>query len=56
MTVEFDSDNITAVEKLNEAEAKAYILFLESEKCRHQEDITFIIRRINEVKQRFGWK
>ena len=54
--VVFDSSNITVIAKLTKAEARAYILFLESEKRRHQEDMEFITRRVNEVKKRFGWQ
>jgi len=53
--MKFDENDITDIETLeNEAEAKAYILFLESEKRRHVKDIFMISERIRAVKERFG--
>lgn len=49
----FDKDDMTVIETLNKDEARAFILFLLSERRRHGRDIEFIDKRIAETKKRF---
>jgi len=53
--MKFDKNDITLLESLSEPEAVAYILFLQSERRRHERDIKFIDERIIKVCRRFGW-
>ena len=53
--MEFDENHIVKIETLSEAEARAYIAFLWSEKYRHEEDVVSILKKIDQVKRRFGW-
>jgi hypothetical protein len=52
--MEFNEEHKTKIESLNRAEAVAYILFLESELRRHQDDIRDIVQIIGHVKSKFG--
>jgi len=42
--MKFDKDHKVKIETMNEAEARAFILFLDSEIKRHQEDIKQAIK------------
>ena len=45
-----------AIEKdLSEAEAKAFYIFLESERRRHIEDVEFIASRLNRLELKYGF-
>lgn len=41
------------IESMNEVEAKAFIIFLESEALRHEDDVRDIVTLIDQVKKRF---
>lgn len=53
--MQFDKDDMTIIETLNEDEARAFIQFLLSERRRHGRDIVYIDKRIKETEERFKW-
>lgn len=52
--MEFDKKTHILIDKTleNKDQASAYILFLESEEWRHQEDIWEIMRRVEKIKEK----
>ena len=49
----FDETNKVIVETMNEAEARAFVMFLKSEIARHEMDIDNAYKLIIEVNQKF---
>ena len=47
--MEFSKDLFVKIESMNQDEARAFIIFLETEKLRHANDIKLIDRRIKAV-------
>jgi len=52
--MEFDKIHKVKIETMTETEARAFIIFLKSEKFRHQMDIDDIIVLIKKVKELYN--
>lgn len=53
MMIEFDKDDMTLWQRLDQKEAHAFVLFLESERRRHLRDVDEVTYKIEMLKKLF---